>query len=80
MIDFTEIALLMLVALVAIGVGANTIWRGRNGEVRSLSRISDRLISQHSEPVLFWATMSAGFIWFLLGFFLLVLSIGMLAL
>jgi hypothetical protein len=79
MIDFIEAIGLLAVALVAIAVGVGTVRHIGSDGVPSLSRTSDRRVSRYNEPVGFWMTIATGFMWLLLGIFLLtVLAVGIL--
>jgi hypothetical protein len=76
MLDVLEVALLMIVSFVAILVGLGTIWRSRRGEVVSLSRMSNRVISRRDSPAAFWMTVGMGIFWILLGCALLFVPIA----
>jgi len=72
--DILETIGLLAVALLAVGVGVGTLRDIGKGGTQTLSRGAPRMVSRSIEPLGFWATMFAGLIWLMLGFFLLALA------
>lgn len=69
-------ALFPAVGLAALVIGADTLRYIGKDHVPSLSRMSQRRVSRHDEPVGFWLTIFAGLIWLGMGIFLVGIVSG----